>query len=793
MINKKDFINIFILAVLTIFFFREILIEPTELLAAGDLISESVFGTEFIHRTFQEFGERALWNPYTSLGLPHIAQIELGQYSLTSLIFLFGYKDFFVNFVIIFHVFLAGLFMYILLRSLSLRRSSATIGSIIFMFGRNFLDNAYGNITGVISYAYIPLMFWSFEKFLQKRNLKWATALGFFVGIHFLAGRIQLFYLSSISLSLYALIRIYVSRKEFTKLDIIHFSGYLILAAIIFFGVTAIQLLPMLEISPLTIQNNNPDVKSYEFSVQESVPFKQFVTLLIPDLFGKRTDNSYWGIPSRILEIYIGILPLILTIIAIVYVKNCYKAAFIALAVFSVLFSLGKYTPFYGLLYKFLPGVSLFKVPGRMLMMFTLSMAALAAFGAEHVISQRINSKIPQRLLLISILSSLSTLFALLILKPKILDYGKKLLEEYFYSRYSGTYLVKSFDFEYFSSKIPLVFNHILLGITKLAILLLLIFLLFKLLSRIPVKARGGIMISILVFDILLITNIYDWSELKKTNAPDGFPESGRYSEYIKQWDNLIKEIKNDNSLFRVNGIPPLASIKNSLYILGHTNSMPIYYSEKYFTYVNSFNHSSSSKMLGLANIKYILTMEKLPEEKFVLLKENLTYSDGRFGINKRFSLYQNKDWMPRAFIVPNSRTADLESQFEILTNWTFDPKEEVLITESIDLDGGQEFKEANITYYSPNKVTLHAQNNKPGFLVMGDTYYPGWKAYDNGKETKIYHANYIMRALYLPAGEHDVEFIYDPISYKIGKYITAITLLIVLLISIGLFLSRRN
>jgi uncharacterized membrane protein YfhO len=53
--------------------------------------------------------------------------------------------------------------------------------------------------------------------------------------------------------------------------------------------------------------------------------------------------------------------------------------------------------------------------------------------------------------------------------------------------------------------------------------------------------------------------------------------------------------------------------------------------------------------------------------------------------------------------------------------------------------------------------------------LVLSDTYYPGWKAFVDGKETKIYRADYAFRAIPLNAGTHRVEFTYDPISFKLG------------------------
>jgi uncharacterized membrane protein YfhO len=75
------------------------------------------------------------------------------------------------------------------------------------------------------------------------------------------------------------------------------------------------------------------------------------------------------------------------------------------------------------------------------------------------------------------------------------------------------------------------------------------------------------------------------------------------------------------------------------------------------------------------------------------------------------------------------------------------------------------------------NEVDLRVKTAENSFLVLSDTYYPGWKAYVDGKETKIYRADYNFRAIPLKPGEYRVKFIYDPISFKIGMVVSLLTL----------------
>ena len=74
--------------------------------------------------------------------------------------------------------------------------------------------------------------------------------------------------------------------------------------------------------------------------------------------------------------------------------------------------------------------------------------------------------------------------------------------------------------------------------------------------------------------------------------------------------------------------------------------------------------------------------------------------------------------------------------------------------------------------------------------MVLTDIYYPGWKAFIDGTETKIYRADGLVRAIFVPEGDHTIEFVYLPESYTIGITISLITALILVAIY---FISRNK
>ena len=108
-----------------------------------------------------------------------------------------------------------------------------------------------------------------------------------------------------------------------------------------------------------------------------------------------------------------------------------------------------------------------------------------------------------------------------------------------------------------------------------------------------------------------------------------------------------------------------------------------------------------------------------------------------------------------------------------------FDPP--VILSDSKESQGYEKIIEkVEIVKYNNNSIYLQINLPEQKFLFMSESYYPGWKAYIDGKKAHIYRANYAFRALLLKPGEHKIEFVYDPWTFKVGLIITAITICIV-------------
>jgi hypothetical protein len=90
-------------------------------------------------------------------------------------------------------------------------------------------------------------------------------------------------------------------------------------------------------------------------------------------------------------------------------------------------------------------------------------------------------------------------------------------------------------------------------------------------------------------------------------------------------------------------------------------------------------------------------------------------------------------------------------------------------------------------TSYKTNDLMYEYKSGKPQLLVFSEIYYPkGWDAFIDGKKTTYFSANYLLRALSVPAGTHTIEFKFEPRSYQVGENIARASSVILLLLLFG-------
>jgi hypothetical protein len=137
-------------------------------------------------------------------------------------------------------------------------------------------------------------------------------------------------------------------------------------------------------------------------------------------------------------------------------------------------------------------------------------------------------------------------------------------------------------------------------------------------------------------------------------------------------------------------------------------------------------------------------------------------------------SIYRMSPYVERALIVRDFQVAEAPAVLERMRDGSFDPRSSLLLeARPADWDGPLGTPAAvdavSITAYSPDRVEIEAALSEPGFLVLLDTWFPGWKVYVNGRPRPIERADYNFRAVRLPAGTWQVTFAYRPMSFALG------------------------
>jgi hypothetical protein len=155
----------------------------------------------------------------------------------------------------------------------------------------------------------------------------------------------------------------------------------------------------------------------------------------------------------------------------------------------------------------------------------------------------------------------------------------------------------------------------------------------------------------------------------------------------------------------------------------------------------------------------------------------------------------ENTAAQPRAFVVPSARVAQsLGTALSEMVHRPFAPTREVVLSADPGAwgtdRGGQ--GTARVTSYGPNEVTVHSSTTGPAWLVLSDTYYPGWRATIDGQPAPVLRGDVLFRVVPVPGGEHDVHFRFAPMSIEVGAAISLASLAC-LLVAFGLAAKWRR
>jgi hypothetical protein len=386
-----------LLALVTLGFFWQIIFTEAWMPAGGGDLAPLLYPNYRFAAENLRQGILPLWNPRLYGGTPFAADIQSGLfYPINLIVFLlvpnltYGWLEF----LAVFHIWLAGVMMYLCLRLLTPRQPVAPLaafaGAVAFQFSDLFIVH-FGNLNMIAVAAWLPLIFLLFHHSLNKASFGLAAASGAVLAIATLAGHIQITLFILLTLGLYTLWYIGVKWQQ-TAPEYLGTTHYalrtilpkpillLLITLTVTITLSALLLLPAYEMSQYTPRAELP----YEEAAQYSLHPAQMVGLLVPNYFG-RDPVLHWGPWERVETGYIGIITLILALVGAFIYPDRIKYFFIGLGTIALLLAMGGYSLLHGWLYALMPGFDQMRAPARFILLLDFSLAILAAFGLNQL------------------------------------------------------------------------------------------------------------------------------------------------------------------------------------------------------------------------------------------------------------------------------------------------------------------------------------------------------------------------------------------------------------------------
>ncbi|MDP9410732.1 MAG: YfhO family protein, partial [Actinomycetota bacterium] len=226
----------------------------------------------------------------------------------------------------------------------------------------------------------------------------------------------------------------------------------------------------------------------------------------------------------------------------------------------------------------------------------------------------------------------------------------------------------------------------------------------------------------------------------------------------------------------------------------------------RYYEYITALNGKSQgyhntdvypqgldSPLLDLLNVRYMIVPAVTEPDQSVLRElknaHPTVYSD------ERVEVLENRDALPRAWIVHSARQVAPKETLELLSSGAVDPRRTALLEQSPPDLAAPENASADhavVTMYEADRIRLKTTTGARGLLVLSEAYYPAWKAYVDGQPVPLYAADHVLRAVPLPAGEHTVDLRYESWSLRVGLAISLLAYLLLVGLAVAVKRLRR-
>jgi len=733
----KKYFYIFALFLITLIFFLDIL-GSSRTLNNLHYINDMTFQSENIRKYLHESGAFPLWTPYFYSGTSFMAIPEHYIFDLNFLyIFLFKNIFFAMNLAVISYFFLAGLGMYFLIYEIMRKQNIAFIAALIFMFNgfvQKFVIPGHLNI--LESYSLMPFVFLFTYKALHKKSwLNNSIIAALFFSMMIYAGGMIFFLYTGLVIGLYIAWNLIGNNFKKRLVKTIFVS---LVIGILLLGLSALKLLPVLEFTKMS--NRSAGV-----NYQEYLGNPINLGNLWEHLINLSSNSGFSGA--------IGITSLVLLLFGLLSFRKKIVMFSILLIVLSVLLASGTFVAKF---FYQLPGFGQMRHVERALVMFVFASPIIVAYGFNNVVNilRKYKKHIKEGfifsiILLIFVIElvSFSKFQASVdIVKPKdvpTVNEISKDTSDFRIATYALSTPIGASGYNYYSQ----------LGIPA-------------------IKGGGGIWINdyaqyLVIAQQAAPSKMFGILNGKYIISDREIDDDGLSlkQKFQKCKECSIWEAYGPYLYENKNVIPRAFIVNNSILVLGNDNDK---ISLMYTLILENLDPLSSVLVTGKNSLADYNINELKNFNSIILLRDSVTQSD-----IPKLQQYTSKGGK----ILPNL----LEGQNSISQESLINAFASSIVNKEIKL------KEISVNEYSVNL------NGEKGFLVLSERFahFPGWKASISSKDLNLYKADIVISAVNLNGEKGDLIFKYYPDSFRKGKIITSLTILVLIIYLFYIAYSR--
>lgn len=771
-------------------------------------------GKEYLERT----GERTRWTNSIFGGMPTYQMAP--SYRSTDMLKTVEnlYHLYLPTYV--WYVFVMLLGFYILLRAFNFKVWLASLGAIVWAFSSYFfIIIAAGHIWKLITLGYIPPTIAGLVLCYRGKYLSGGLVTALFVALQIASNHVQMSYYFLFVMLFMAIAYGFIAYQKQALPDFFKATGVLILAGLTGVCINLSNLYHTYEYSKESMRGKSELIKENAANQTDSGLERDYITqwsygigetfsLLVPNVKGgasvplaaneKAMEKAnpmyrniygqlgqYWGEqPGTSGPVYVGAFVMFLFVLGLFVVKGPMKWALLGATVFSILLSWGK--NFMGLtdfFIDYVPMYNKFRAVSSILVIAEFTIPLLAMLALKEIVSSPNILKERRKEFFVSfgLTGGLALLFAVM---PKV-----------FFPSYVSTMEMNALQSFPIDQLVPLLAN---LEEVRMSLFTSdawrSFFIILAGVTLLWMYVAGKLKQISLIVSLALLCLVDMWTVNKRYLYDEQFVEQQVQTQGFQQTET-DKMILADQTLdYRVLNLASNTFNENNT-AYWH-KSVGGYHAAKLRRYQEMIEEHISGEMNNLfkAVTEAEGEMEKLDPSGFPVLNM----------LNTRYFIFPlqggqtlpllNPHALGNAWFVDDVQYVDNANE-EIEAIHGLDPLETAVVdkrfAEIIKPVAADSAASIQLVTYEPNYLKYEVDSKNGGTVVFSEIYYPGWRSSIDGQEVSHGRANYILRAMNVPAGKHVIEFSFDPLSLHVTEKIAFIALGILALAVLGVVLLK--